>query len=387
MTQEYDERKRLAGAQKIVVKVGSGVLVQKTGRPDLNRIDAIIHQLAQQHREGKDILLVSSGAVAAGIEALEMTTRPSNLPELQMAASIGQVRLMTEYDKLFAREGCKIGQVLLTHDDLRNRARHLNARNTILSLLRRRMIPVINENDVVAVDEIKFGDNDILAALVTILIDADLLILLTATDGLMNFTEVADGVRVPYLQNVNEQALSLTVGKTNMLSTGGMASKLQAAQKAAENDAQVVIADGRQDDIIPHVLAGDDVGTLISNVTRPSKTTMNKRKRWIAFFHRPNGTIVVDDGAKRALLEHHVSLLPIGVKRVEGSFTKGSVVNVKTGSGELIAKGLVDYSNEQLERIKGCRTSDIARILGTKDYDEVIHRENMVVFSNARRDR
>ncbi len=376
------ERKSLANANRVIVKVGSGVLVQKTGRPDLNRIDAIIRQLADLHHSGKDVVLVSSGAIAAGIEALGLKTRPNNLPELQMAASIGQVRLMTEYDKLFTKEGCKIGQVLLTHDDLKNRARHLNARNTILSSLRQRIIPIINENDVVSVDEIKFGDNDMLAALVGILIDADVLILLSTTDGLRNFNESGEGTRVPFLPAVNHEALSLAVGKGSDFSIGGMASKLQSAQKAVESGIYVVIADGRQDDIIPDILRGEDLGTLIGDVNGRTNRLLNRRKRWIAFFHKPTGTIFIDDGAEQALLQNHVSLLPIGIKKVEGKFTKGAVVNVKTEKGRLIAKGLVDYSNEQLEKIKGCRTAEIKKILGSKDYDEVIHRENMVILSS-----
>lgn len=375
------EREHLKTARRIVVKVGSGILVQKNGRPDLNRIDAIIRQLAEQFHAGKEVLLVSSGAIAAGLEVLGMKSRPNNIPELQMAASIGQVRLMTEYDKQFTKEGCKIGQVLLTHDDLRNRARHLNARNTIQSLLREGLIPIVNENDVVSVDEIKFGDNDILAALVSILIGADVLILLTSTEGLKDFRASEQGMRVPYLETVTQEALTLVNGRGGLFSMGGMSSKLQSAQKAVENGVQVVIADGREENIIPDILAGKDVGTLIGSRKRRTANIMNSRKRWIAFFHRPTGTIFIDDGARKAIIENNVSLLPIGVCKIEGKFTKGSLVNIKSTDGQLIAKGLVDYSDEQLQKIKGCPTRDIAKILGSKDYDEVIHRENMVVLS------
>ncbi|MFQ5676703.1 MAG: glutamate 5-kinase [bacterium] len=372
-------RDSLKNVHRIVVKVGSAVLVQKTGRPDLSRIDSIIQQLSRLHHAGKEIVLVSSGAIAAGVEALGLGHRPTVLPKLQMAASIGQVRLMTEYARLFKLEGCKVGQVLLTRDDLKNRARHLNARNTMMALLKQRIIPVINENDVVSVDEIKFGDNDLLAALVTILLEADVLILLTSTDGLQKLNRSRESRRVPYLKSVTEEAIAMASGRGNEFSSGGMASKLRSAQTAVDVGINVVIADGRSDDVIAKILDGQDVGTLIGTSSEKKNTTMNRRKRWIAFFHKATGSLIVDNGAEEALLENNVSLLPIGIRSIEGEFSKGALVNIKSMSGQLIAKGLVDYSSDQIARIKGQRTQEIQRILGSKDYEEVIHRENMVI--------
>lgn len=370
----------LKDADRIVIKIGSRVLVQRTGRPDLRRIRSLVKEIAKLHHANKRVVLVSSGAIAAGVEALGLKARPTSLPELQMAAAIGQVRLMTAYDALFKDERCKIAQVLLTHDDLQNRTRHLNARNTMNALLRRGIIPIINENDVVAVDEIKFGDNDILAALVTILIDADTLLLLSTTNGLL--APVGNRMRrIPYLSHVSNETLGLAMGKGSEFSIGGMESKLQSAQTAVHVGTCVVIADGRRKGVIARIMAGEDVGTLIGDPTRRAGNSFTGRKRWIAFFHKINGALTVDMGAQRALEKNGYSLLPIGICEVEGSFEKGSLVNVKNLEGKLIARGLVEYSSEEILRIKGHKTTEIAGILGSKDYDEVIHRDNMVVLT------
>ncbi|MFQ5708278.1 MAG: glutamate 5-kinase, partial [bacterium] len=333
-------------------------------------------------RAGKEVVLVSSGAIAAGVEALGLKNRPNNLPQLQMAAAVGQVRLMSAYDRLFSTEPCSIGQVLLTHDDLTNRTRHLNARNTMMQLLRQGVIPIVNENDVVSVDEIKFGDNDILAALVAILIEADLLLLLTTTDGLRAPYRATKTRRVPYLESVTRETLALAAGKSSEFSLGGMASKLQSAQTAVTVGARVVIADGRKTRVIERILAGEDTGTLIGHASDRERPTIGSRKRWIAFFHKTKGTLVIDEGAQTALEKNNNSLLPIGIRSVEGNFSKGALVNVKSLRGKLIARGLVDYSSERIRKIKGHRTSEIAAILGAKDYDEVIHRENMVILTS-----
>lgn len=374
-------RKSLKNAKRIVIKIGSRVLVQSSGRPALTRIQTLVQQMAELHNCGKEIVLVSSGAIAAGIEALGLALRPTYLPELQMAASVGQVQLMTVYNNFFVRENCNIGQVLLTHDDLTNRTRHLNARNTILALLRQGAIPIINENDVVSVDEIKFGDNDILASLVTILLEADVLLLLTSTDGLLENNDSPRATRVPYLESVTEEALALASAKGSKFSLGGMASKLQSAQTAVEGGASVLIADGRADNVIVRLMNGEDLGTYIGQKNLKVVHKIRRRKKWIAFFHKSTGTLVVDEGAVKALVEANNSLLPVGVLDVQGRFAKGSLVNVKSKDGTIIAKGLVDYSSEQILKIKGLRTSEVTRLLGSEDYEEVIHRENMVVIS------
>jgi glutamate 5-kinase len=376
-----EQRKNLASARRIVVKIGSRVLVQKTGRPDIVRMKALVKDIARLRRDGRDVVVVSSGAIGTGVHALGLKTRPTSLPDLQMAAAVGQSRLMTTYDKLFAAEKCKVGQVLLTHDDLNNRQRHLNARNTMMALLRNGVVPIVNENDVVAVDEIKFGDNDRLAALVALLIEADLLVLLTTVDGfLAPASKGSRARRVPVLNGVTAEELSHTNGKGSELSTGGMASKLQAANMVARVSAPVVIANGCKAGTLKKVLAGQDVGTLIATDATTQESVLAGRKRWIAFFNKPQGTLIVDEGARTAIEKKGTSLLPIGIRDVEGHFASGSVVNVKTTAGVLFACGVVDYSSDQIRKIKGLKTTDIATMLGSKDYDEVIHRDNMVVL-------
>ncbi len=376
---EENYRSRLNGAKRVVIKTGSRVLVRRDGKPDTARIEAIVRQIAKLRGDGVEVILVSSGAIGAGMNTLGIKKRPATLPELQMAAAVGQSRLIAMYDQLFVAEGCPIGQVLLTQDGLKQRERHLNARNTILTLLRNGIIPIVNENDAVAVDDIRFGDNDILAALVSILVDADLLILLTTVNGLRKPAKNGQTRRVPFLEDVTEKELALDNGKSDTLSSGGITSKLQAAKTAAETGTSVVICDGRMRDIITRAIAAEDVGTLIAPATR-SSGNINRRKRWIAFFHRTRGTLIIDSGARMALAEKGRSLLPIGISSVEGSFPVGTSVHIKTADGTLVARGLVEYSSDQIKLIKGRKTSDIESILGSKEYDEVVHRDNMVLL-------
>ncbi|PIE19661.1 MAG: glutamate 5-kinase [Proteobacteria bacterium] len=383
-------RARCGAARRIVIKVGTRVLVQANGRPDERRFAALVAQIASLHQEGREVLLVSSGAIGAGLEALGLKTRPKLLPELQMAAAVGQGELMQRYSRLFRRRGIHLGQVLLTHEDLQERQRHLNARNTLQRLLAHRIVPVINENDAVAVEEITFGDNDQLAALVAMLVDAELLVLLTSTNGLRApFVSGGDGAlasskktrrtrRVPYLPRVGEAELSIAVGKQSVLSSGGMASKLKAAQRAADAGSLVVIADGRKPDALTRVACGEDLGTLIGGA--PAAGLDRGRKRWLAFFKRSRGAITIDDGAVRALTEQGKSLLPAGISGVRGSFGRGALVAIEDRKGHVVAQGLVDYGSEQIAKIQGRRSSEIAGLLGRKDYDHVIHRDNMAVL-------
>ncbi len=377
------QRNGLGEARKIIVKVGSRVLVRSNGAPDLKRIRALVADIASLHRSGKEVIVVSSGAIAAGVEALGLKRRPSDLSELQMAAAVGQVRLMTLYDKFFAEEGCRIAQVLLTHSDLQHRTRHLNSRNTLFALLRNRIIPIINENDVVAVDEIKFGDNDILASLVTILVEGELLLLLSTTNGFREPTPTGGTRRVSQLEGIREETLAHANGKGSSFSVGGMASKLRSAEMATKVGARVVIADGRKSGVLQDILRGRDIGTLIWNPVFSRDETLSHRKRWLAFFHKAQGAIVVDAGAENAIEANHHSLLPIGVNQVSGDFSKGSLINVKGLDGRIIARGLSEYSSLEIEMIKGRKTSEIQHILGSRDCDEIIHRDNMVVLTGA----
>ena len=372
-------RDTLRNAQRIVIKVGTRVLVRPNGRPDEARLVELVRQIAGAVRLGRRVVLVSSGAIGAGMEALHLTSRPKTLPDLQMCAAVGQSRLMARYDQLFAAHGLTAGQVLLTHADLKDRSRHLNARNTMMCLLRHGIVPVVNENDAVSVDEIKFGDNDQLASLVAMLVDADAMLLLTTTNG-VQAPAGAGGrrKRVPYLRRVDEQAKALIWAQENALSTGGMASKLESAQRAADVGTKVVIADGRRNGIIEQVLAGDDVGTLIGDAAKPG--AIPSRKRWIAFFHKSQGSLVIDAGAQAALLAKGKSLLPIGILAVHGRFPLGALVNIESEDGALIGRGLVAYDSEELEQIRGRRTAEIVAVLGERTYDEAIHRDNMVVL-------
>jgi glutamate 5-kinase len=370
----------LQSARRVVVKAGSRVLVRQDGKPELRRMRALVADLARLRRDGREVVLVSSGAIGAGMQALRMKRRPTSLPDLQMAAAVGQSRLMAAYDKLFSAQRCRIGQVLLTHDDLKDRRRHLNARNTMMSLMRNGIIPVVNENDVVAVDEIKFGDNDLLAALVALLVEADLLILLTTVDGYQAPGKGKRMRRVSRLTGVGPDQLQHAGDKGSDLSTGGMESKLQAANLVAQVSAPVVIANGRTPGILRAVMNGRDVGTLIRGEGESAQALLAGRKRWIAFFHRAQGALIVDDGAREAIESKGRSLLPIGIRDVEGHFASGTVVNIRTQQGAVVGCGVVDYSSEQIRRIKGRKTDEIAAILGSKDYDEIIHRDNMVVL-------
>ena len=374
-------RQQLTACRRIVVKVGTRVLTQSNGKPNVRRMEHLVEQLALLHHSGYEVVLVSSGAIGVGMQVLGMSRRPSHLPELQMAAAVGQTQLLTRYDELFTEQRCLISQVLLTHDDLKDRVRHLNARNTMLTLLRNKVIPIVNENDVVAVDEIKFGDNDLLAALVAILVQADALVLLTSADGLREPVSGGRTRRVPYLSKVTNNVLELVEDKVSELSSGGMRSKLEAASMAAKVAAFSVIADGRKPEILGRIFAGEDVGTLIGTGPTKHKDKLRHRQQWLAFFHRAKGAIVVDAGAKEALQKKGRSLLPVGVTGVEGDFGVGSVVDIRTRKGPVFARGLVEYASDEIQNMKGKHTNELKKELGTLDYEEVIHRDNMVLLT------
>ena len=378
MNPEHEHRALLTAARRVVIKLGTRVLVRADGRPHAARLRALVREMAALRRAGREVAVVTSGAIGAGMEALGWTRRPTHLPELQMAAAVGQSRLMSRYEKAFAAERCQVGQVLLTHDALKARHRHLTARNTLMTLLRHGIIPIINENDAVAVEEIKFGDNDLLAALVALLLDADLLVLLTTVDGLRAPAAAGRTRRLPCLEAVTRRELALAFGKGGELSTGGMASKLQSAQTVVRAGTPVVIADGRRAGILAAICRGDDVGTLIG---RPGRArAWDARRRWIAYFHKPQGAVVVDAGARRALVERGVSLLPIGIQAVEGSFRAGATVDIRALDGALIGRGLASYGSDDLRRLRGHRSADFAARVGACDFEEAIHRDNLVMF-------
>jgi glutamate 5-kinase len=362
----------------LVVKVGSGVLSRGTLALQVDAIQGLAKQIASVIGQGMQTILVSSGAVMAGLERLERKARPRSIPVKQAAAAVGQSVLMAMYDEAFHPFGIKVAQILLTQEDLRDRVRYLNARNTLFTLLDLGILPIVNENDTVAVDEIKFGDNDILSALVASLVDADLLIMLTDQDGLYTADPRSDpGARlIPVLSSPFPPGAFWAGPTRTAVGIGGMASKVEAARVATASHIPALVANGLSADILLRLLAGESLGTLFL----PQAARMGSRKRWLAFATRPKGGIQVDAGAERALIHQGRSLLPSGVQGTVKAFEAGDVVSILGAEGKEFARGLVNYSAEEVERIKGRRSSEIEQILGYRHSDEVIHRDNLVIL-------
>ncbi len=365
-------------ADPIVVKVGSRVLTRASGKLDLARITSLARQLAFLADQGRRVVLVSSGAVAAGMGRLGITERPSDLAQLQAVAAIGQSHLIEQYDRALRRHGRHAAQVLLTADDLNDRQRYLNVRNTIGALFHFGAVPILNENDTVSVDELQlsFGDNDRLAAIVTNLIRSPLLVLLSDVDGLYDGDPADPAARpVATVRQLDDSILALARDTRSGIGKGGMAGKLEAARIATTAGENVIIANGHCDGILPAILRGEVVGTLIL----AKGQSVTSRKRWIGFAVKPLGTLVLDPGACRAITEQGGSLLAIGVVEVVGDFKKGDVVSLETPQGIEFARGLTNYAAADIRRISGLRTDQIAARLGHRPYDEVIHRDNLTV--------
>ena len=374
------DRPSFAGARRIVVKIGSRALVRRDGHLDPRRIASLVHSIAALHAEGREVLLVTSGAIAVGLQALGYRRRPTDLPSLQMAAAVGQSRLMSTYADLFARHRILAGQVLLTHDDLRDRRRHLNALATFRKLLERRVVPVINENDAVSCEEIRFGDNDALGSRIAILLEADLLVFLSTVDGFYAPSPSGRNRRVSCLPVPGPADLAAAKGKGSPFSTGGMASKLQSAIEATRTGIPVVIANGRKDGILARILAGDDVGTLLPPAPPAAADAPTRRRLWVAYFHHPHGRLVVDSGAADALRAKGKSLLPVGLRAVEGDFVAGDLVRVLDPSGAEIARGLAEHSAAELRLLLGRPSRAIRDLLGPDAPPEAIHRDNLVLL-------
>jgi glutamate 5-kinase len=355
--------KVLTDITRIVVKLGTGVLTDAKKQPDLAQMEQLAAQVAAQCKAGKEVVLVSSGAVGAGMGALGYLRRPSDLAELQACAAVGQSRLMAIYQKLFGAHGLSVAQVLLTHDDLEHHDRHLNARNTLVTLLRHAVIPVINENDVVSVTELKFGDNDKLSALVASLLPADLLVVLTTVDGVIENFGKSNAKTLSVVERIDTKLEQMAGGTDSVTAVGGMASKLQAAKIAVRSGIPLVIASGRKKQTLARVIAGEDEGTLIV----PQEGKLQGRKRWIAFFHHPKGALFVDNGAKKALRENGKSLLPPGIARCEGDFEAGEVVRICDLDGTEFARGIAGFGSLE---IKGRQLKRV----------EVVHRDNLVIL-------
>ena len=369
-------RRGLTRARRLVVKVGSGLITSPGEGLDAKRINALDADIAALVAERREVALVSSGAIVAGTARLGLTSRPRSIPEKQAAAAVGQSALMWHYEQAFKRHGIKVGQVLLTGQDISDRGRYLNARNTLLDFS---VLPIVNENDTVAVEEIKVGDNDNLAALVADLIDADLLVLLTDVDGLYTGDPRRDpsARRIDTVEAVTEEIQKLCFDKDGRVSIGGMATKLEAAQKAGASGIPMVIASGREPGTLGRLLKGEALGTHFV----PRDDRLAARKRWIAFAVPPQGRLTVDAGARKALTEKGKSLLPSGVTHVDGEFGAGEVVSVTDAGGREFARGLVNFDAVELRKIRGAKTAEIEKTLGYKGLAEVIHRDNLVVLS------
>jgi len=369
----------LSNVSKIVIKIGTRVLTNEDGLLDKNRIMELSKQVVKLRLKGFSVVIVSSGSIGAGISALGLQKRPSILPELQAAAAIGQGKLIEVYNECLKKHGYHAAQLLLTRQDFEDRQRYLNACNTLHSLLNFKTIPIINENDTISVEEITFGDNDILSALVTNLLRADLLILLSSVDGLYT-TPPSPGKSCRVLSvvdSISDDIKKLAFKQKTKEGVGGMESKLEAANIATGSGEAVIIANGMQSDVLSKIMNYDDVGTLFV----PYNKKITSRKRWIGFTVKPKGKIYIDEGALSALQKKGKSLLPSGVVKVEGKFIKGDVVSVvEMGEKKEVARGLMNYSADEVRKVKGLRTSLIKKTLGYKPYDEIIHRDNIVLL-------
>lgn len=371
-------RELLQKKNRIVVKVGSSTLTHETGKLNYHRIERLAMEIADLANQGKEMVLVSSGAVSAGMGPLGLSARPKTIREKQAVAAVGQGVLMHTYEKMFREYGQNVGQVLLTRMDAQDRKKFMNSRNTLLTMLQMGVIPIINENDVVAIDEFKIGDNDTLSAMVSNFIEADLLIILSDVDGLYtaNPQTHPDARIIPVVTEVDKHVYDIAGGAGSSIGTGGMYTKIQAASIATSSGVDMVIASGSEDGVLRRICQGEDVGTWFT----AKDSNLHTKKRWLLSGSKAQGSLIVDGGCRNALVEHGSSLLPVGITAVEGEFHEGDIVNVRY-EGLVIAKGIVNYNSESVEAIKRHKTDDITKILGHEGvYEEVIHRDNLVVM-------
>ena len=368
----------ITAAQTVVVKVGTNVLTAADGRLDPERLQRLADQLQRLRASGRKVALVSSGAIGAGMGRLALAKRPTDLRYLQACAAVGQGFLMRAYQECLEKHGTHTAQILLTAGDFDSRGRYLNVRNTILTLFEWNVLPIINENDTVSVAEIKFGDNDRLAAMVTNLLQAPLLILLTVVDGLFPSDPRTNPhqAKLDTVPLIDAAVMDMAGGSQSTLGTGGMRSKLRAARLATAAGESVIIADGSKPGTLDAILAAEPVGTLFL----PHGVTIPAWKRWLGFTARPKGRICLDAGACTAVQANGRSLLPIGVVKVEGDFAKGDVVALCDAQGVEFARGLTNYAAGDAARIVGLRTEQISKVLGSVPYEEIVHRDNLVVI-------
>ncbi len=362
---------------RIVVKVGTSSLVSETGHIDREKVGSLVDQISELRRRGKEIVLVTSGAIRTGMERLGFSTRPATIPEQQATAAVGQIALMQTYAELLKESGILPAQVLVTRDDFHDRVRYLNARNTLRTLIDFGCLPIVNENDTVATEEIKFGENDTLSALVAACVDADLLVNLSDVDGLYD-ADPRSGAECRLIEEVKQitPEIEAIAGRTpGICGSGGMSSKIDAAKIAVNSGVRMVIANAARPGVLLDIADGVNIGTRFLS----SKRALSQRKRWIAFGNRIRGSIVINQGAKTMLAEKGKSLLAVGILGCEGSFSVGDLVAIVDASGNQVARGITNYSAQDLDRIKGRKSDEIEDILGYKDYDEVVHRDNLVL--------
>ena len=372
-------REALKKAKRIVIKAGTSTITYANGKRNFSQIDRLAREISDLQNQGKEMILVTSGAVAVGVDRMGLPGKPKTIPGKQAAAAVGQGVLMHTYEKFFADYGQIVAQVLITKTEAIDRHRYTNTRNTFMELMRQRVIPIVNENDVVALDELKIGDNDNMSALVAGIVDADLVIILSDVDGLYtaNPQTHPDAVIVPEVAEITPEIEASAGGVGSARGTGGMATKIQAAKAATSSGIHLVIASGTEKNAITRVLQGEELGTLF--VSRENR--LQFRKRWLAFGAKIAGSIVVDDGCAKAIRKAGgCSILPAGVFAVQGEFLPGSTVSVIDKDAHELARGLVHYSSAELEQIKGCNSGEIANILGHKNFDEVIHRDDLVIL-------
>lgn len=371
-------KKLLKAVKRVVIKIGSGVLTDAGGTLDMDVIGRICDEIALLRQQGLEVIVVSSGAIAAGRSELGLKEKPRTIPHKQAAAAVGQTRLMQAYERSLVPNAFKVAQVLLTSEDLGSRQRFLNARATLNALLGFGIIPVINENDTVVVDEIKFGDNDNLSALVTNVAEAHLLLILTDIEGLYSADPRThpEATLIPLVTEITREIERAAGGSGSSVGTGGMATKVAAAKKAGKNGVPTMMVMGKRNGIIAAAFRGEEVGTLFL----PTETGVNRRKHWIAYTLKPAGKIIVDDGARNALLKKGKSLLPSGVVQVEGRFERGGCITLSGVDGVEFARGLSDYSNVETTQLIGCKSSEIEGVLGYYYGDVIVHRDNLVIL-------
>ncbi|MBI5098042.1 MAG: glutamate 5-kinase [Nitrospirae bacterium] len=362
--------------KRLVIKIGSNILASAERGLNTERLHALTKDIAGVVDLGYNVVIVSSGAVAAGLKKLGLKEKPKDIKLKQAAAAIGQSSLMWAYEQNFAGFHKKVAQVLLTKDDITNRQRYINAKNTLFTLLSYDVIPVINENDPVAVDEIKFGDNDMLAALVASLVEADMLIILSDVEGLYTKNPAyKDAELIGCIDEITSDIEKIAGSEGSGVSTGGMYSKVLAAKQANSHGIPVVIMSGKKSGLLARFIHGEKIGTYF----KPKTQRLSSKKGWIAYGVKSKGALYLDDGAVNALATQGKSLLPSGILKIEGYFEVGDYVRCVTKEGKKVAKGLTNYSSNDLEKIKGRKTSEIEKVLGYKYSDEVIHRNNLVV--------